>query len=212
MEKITYEELPVLFESVAAVFAEKKDELCDMDAHMGDGDLGLTMNKGFGALPGLLRENGVEGDIGKTLMKGGMKMASTVPSTMGTLMSSGLMGAGKALGSVSELGAKEFSVFFRGFADGVANRGKNKPGERTITDALEPAAAAAEAAAADGGDLKAVIDAAMSGAEQGVEATKDMIPVKGKAAVFADRAKGVPDQGAVAAKYLILGMQNYISK
>ncbi|MCR4908075.1 MAG: dihydroxyacetone kinase subunit L [Lachnospiraceae bacterium] len=212
MDKITYEELPELFESVAAIFAEKKDELCDMDAHMGDGDLGLTMNKGFGALPGLIKENGVEGDIGKTLMKSGMKMASLVPSTMGTLMSSGLMGAGKAMGSVPELGAKELSVFFRGFADGVANRGKNKPGERTITDALEPAALSAEEAFAGGGDLKAVIDGALSGVEKGVEATKDMLPVKGKAAVFADRAKGVPDQGAVAAKYLIQGMHNYISE
>ena len=91
MDKILFEQLPELFESVAAVFADKRDELCDMDAKMGDGDLGLTMDKGYGALPDLIRENAEPGDIGKTLMKAGMKMSSVVPSTMGTLMSSGVI-------------------------------------------------------------------------------------------------------------------------
>ena len=71
MDKILFEQLPELFESVAAVFADKRDELCDMDAKMGDGDLGLTMDKGYGALPDLIRENAEPGDIGKTLMKAG---------------------------------------------------------------------------------------------------------------------------------------------
>ena len=84
MTSITCEQLPALFQGVAAIFAEKKEELCNMDAQMGDGDLGLTMDKGYGALPALLQENMEAGDIGKTLMKGGMKMSSLVPSTMGT--------------------------------------------------------------------------------------------------------------------------------
>ena len=98
MERITCHELPDLFQGAADIFGEKKEELCEMDARMGDGDLGLTMQKGFGALPQLIRDNEAEGDIGKTLMKAGMKMAALVPSTMGTLMSSGIMEGGKAIG------------------------------------------------------------------------------------------------------------------
>ena len=56
MNTITCEQLPALFQGVAAIFAEKKEELCEMDANMGDGDLGLTMDKGYGALPGLLQD------------------------------------------------------------------------------------------------------------------------------------------------------------
>ena len=77
MEKITCEQLPQLFEGVAAIFAEKKEELCNMDAQMGDGDLGLTMHKGYGALPGLLQENTEPSDLGKTMMKAGMKIDAT---------------------------------------------------------------------------------------------------------------------------------------
>ena len=96
MDRITCHELPELFQGAADIFEEKKEELCEMDARMGDGDLGLTMQKGFGALPQLIRDNEAEGDIGKTLMKAGMKMAALVPSTMGTLMSGGIMEGGKA--------------------------------------------------------------------------------------------------------------------
>ena len=211
MEKITFEQLPDLFGGVADIFTEKKDELCEMDAQMGDGDLGLTMHKGYSALPDLIRENAEPGDIGKTLMKSGMKMASVVPSTMGTLMSSGVMEGGKALKGKSEIGPAELSTYLTAFAAGIQKRGKCALGDRTILDAVDAgakkAAAAVEAGAAY---LETVINAAVEGAAEGVEATKEMTPKFGKAAVFAAKAIGTPDQGAVAGKYMIMGLQRYI--
>ena len=211
MEKITFEQLPDLFGGVADIVTEKKDELCEMDAQMGDGDLGLTMHKGYSALPDLIRENAEPGDIGKTLMKSGMKMASVVPSTMGTLMSSGVMEGGKALKGKSEIGPAELSTYLTAFAAGIQKRGKCALGDRTILDAVDAgakkAAAAVEAGAAD---LETVINAAVEGAAEGVEATKEMTPKFGKAAVFAAKAIGTPDQGAVAGKYMIMGLQRYI--
>lgn len=207
MNTITCEQLPALFQGVAAVFAEKKEELCEMDAQMGDGDLGLTMDKGYGALPSLLQENMEVGDVGKTLMKAGMKMSSVVPSTMGTLMSSGIMEGGKALKGKAELGAAELAAYLTAFAAGIQKRGKCQLGDRTILDAVDPAARAAERAAAEGGDLAAVLNAACEGAARGVEATKSMTPKFGKAAVFAAKAAGVPDQGAVAGACMLDGLK-----
>ena len=162
MTTITCDQLPALFEGVAAIFAEKREELCDMDANMGDGD------------------------AGKTLMKAGMKMSSVVPSTMGTLMSSGIMEGGKALKGKAELGPAELSVYLTAFAAGIQKRGKCQPGDRTILDAVSPAAEAAEKAAEAGGDLSAVIAAACEGAA---------------------KAAGVADQGAVAGLYMLQGLQ-----
>lgn len=207
MSMITCEQLPALFQGVASIFAEKKEELCDMDAKMGDGDLGLTMDKGYGALPGLLRENMEAGDAGKTLVKAGMKMSGIVPSTMGTLMSSGIMEGGKALKGKAEIGPQELAVYLTSFAAGIQKRGKCQLGDRTILDAVSPAGEAAQKAAAEGGDLAAVIAAACEGAAQGVEATKSMTPKFGKAAVHAAKAAGVADQGAVAGMYMIQGLK-----
>lgn len=213
MEKITFEQLPDLFGGVADIFTEKKDELCEMDAQMGDGDLGLTMHKGYSALPDLIRENAEPGDIGKTLMKSGMKMASVVPSTMGTLMSSGVMEGGKALKGKSEIGPAELAAYLTAFAAGIQKRGKCALGDRTILDAVDAAAKKAAAAVEAGAaDLDAVINAAVEGATEGVEATKQMTPKFGKAAVFAAKAIGTPDQGAVAGRYMIMGLQSYICK
>lgn len=212
MEKIIFEQIPDLFESVGKLFIEKKEELCEMDARLGDGDLGLTMSKGYGSLPEVMRAegDGAGGDIGKLLMKAGMKMSSMIPSTMGFLMSSGVMEAGKALKGKTELDAAALSTYLTAFAAGIQKRGKCDVGQRTIYDAIAPAAKAAEAAAAEGADLAGIIKAALEAAKNGVEATKDMVPVFGKAAVHSAASVGVPDQGATAGYYKILGFYNYI--
>ncbi len=214
MEKISFEQLPELFASVGALFVEKKEELCEMDARLGDGDLGLTMSKGYAALPDLMRQEaeGAGGDIGKLLMKAGMKMSALVPSTMGFLMSTGVMEGGKALKGRTELDGAGLADYLTGFAAGVQKRGKCQAGQRTIYDAVLPAAqAAAKAVEADpAASLATVIDAAVKAAQDGVEATKTMVPVFGKAAVHAAACEGVPDQGAVAGCYKMVGLSNYI--
>ena len=107
----------------------------------------------FKDIPALLQENMEAGDIGKTLMKGGMKMSSLVPSTMGTLMSSGIMEGGKALKGKDAMGPRELADCLTAFAAGVQKRGKCQPGDRTILDALDAGAQAAAKAAEEGGDL-----------------------------------------------------------
>lgn len=210
IQELKIEDLPQLFEVIAKVFVEKKDELCAMDANMGDGDLGLTMSKGYSAMPDLIKSNIVENNIGKTLFKAGMKMASVVPSTMGTLMASGIMEAGKALNEKDKIDADDLAVFFENFAAGIKKRGKCELGDRTIYDALYFAGERAKEAVAEDKDLLEVAEAALGGAKKGVEATKDMIPKFGKAAVFAAKAKGIADQGAVAGCLMVEGIYLFL--
>ena len=216
MDKILFDQVPDLFASVGDLFVEKKEELCEMDARLGDGDLGLTMSKGYAALPDLMRAEaaGAAGDVGKMLMKAGMKMSSLVPSTMGFLMSTGVMEGGKALKGKTELDGAALADYLVGFAAGVQKRGKCEPGQRTIYDAVLPAAEAAKAAVEKNpaASLNEVIDAAVAAAKGGVAATKTLTPVFGKAAVHAAQCVGVEDQGAVAGYYKMLGLSNYINK
>ena len=80
-------------------------------------------------------------------MKIGMTIARTAPSTMGTLVATGFMSGGKAVGGASALGRKEMAAFFDAFVAGIMQRGKSKPGEKTIVDVLHPAAQAFKEAA-----------------------------------------------------------------
>lgn len=207
--KIYAKDLPKLFAGVRDIFLEKKEELCELDANMGDGDLGLTMSKGFGEMPHLLQENLVEDNIGKSLFLAGSKMASVVPSTMGTLMASGIMEGGKHCNKKEWMEKEEMLDFLHGFYEGVKKRGKCEPGDRTLLDAMYAAYQNAKEHFADCTDCGDVLQLAVEGAKQGVEATMEMLPKFGKAAVFASKAKGIPDQGAVAGLYFLQGLARY---
>ena len=210
MKTIKTNELIQLFQSVADLMKEKKEELSEMDSRLGDGDLGITMSKGFGALPEIFKELNEE-DIGKAIMKSGMKFSSMVPSTMGFLMGSGLLSGGKMLVGKKELDGNGYALFLRGFAEGIIKRGKCVPGDRTILDVIFPAAEAAKKAAENGAELEEVASEAEIAAERGVEATKSMTPKFGKAAVHGDACLGLPDQGACAGLYVIKAMSDYIN-
>lgn len=211
MDKMTAENWKEMFAWIAGTFQDNCEFLCRLDARMGDGDLGLTMKKGYTAAAEAIAAMDTP-FIGKLLLNAGMKMSSAVPSTMGTLMASGLMSAGKVLGDCQELGAAEYVRFLGGFCDGIIKRGHCAPGDRTILDALDAAQQAAAEQMKCTDSLEAVANASLLGAEQGVEATKQMRPKFGKAAIFAANAAGTEDQGAVAGKLLISAMQSYICR
>ena len=78
-----------------------------------------------------------------------------------------------------------------------------------ILDAVDAGAKKAQEACAEGADMGAMLRRAAEGAKEGVKATEDMLPKYGKAAVFSAKAKGVPDQGAVAGQYFLEGLGRY---
>lgn len=213
MEKITVADLPALFEEISHVMQQNKELLTSMDANMGDGDLGLTMTKGFGALPAATKEL-QETDIGKFLVKTGWDLAAKIPSTMGTLMASGLVESGKALFGKEELGASDFVLFFEAFGKGIEKRGKCKPGDRTVLDAIDGAACAArnQISKDPSTALPELLQEAYCGAEQGMKKTSEMLPKFGKAAVFQNKALGVIDQGAMAGKLFVEGIRNFCAQ
>ena len=199
---ITRDDVVRFFEKASDLMAENKDYLIELDANSGDGDLGLTMSKGFSAAKEKVRVS-TDTDLGKLIFSAGSTLASAVPSTMGTLMGSGFLGAGKALKGMESLDAAGFAAFAQGYYEGVQKRGKANPGERTVLDSLKPAADAAKAAADAGcDDVKELAQKTYEAACEGVEATKEMAPVYGKAFVHREKLHGVPDQGAIVGSLL----------
>jgi dihydroxyacetone kinase-like protein len=213
MGNITIEQLPELFEAIGKQFAENAEKLCEMDSKMGDGDLGLTMKKGFGSLPDIIR-NMDEDDLSKKIRNAGMEMTDIVPSTMGMLMGTGVSFGGKALAERKVFDAQGLSLFLEGFSAGIVKRGKCARGERTVLDSIAAAADAAKVKLVSNPEacIEEVCIAALQGAKDGLEATKNMAPKYGKAAVHANIAFGVPDQGATAGLVMIQGIADYILK
>lgn len=200
-----------MFQCIREEIESVKEELGNLDAKLGDGDLGITMTNGFSVLPDYIAGE-TEENIGKLISKAGMKFSSTAPSTMGFLMGTGLMYAGKMLGDKT-LDGNTYGEFLQGLIAGVEKRGKCSAGGRTILDALLPAKEAV-LTAQNGGmtEFRDLAKEAEKGALNGVEATKNMIPKYGKAAVHKAAAAGEPDQGALAAYHVIVGIKKFAEK
>ncbi len=181
-----------------------KQYLIDLDSALGDGDLGLTMTAGFAEALNFVTSS-TENDLGKLTAQMGMAISKKVPSTMGTLVASGFMGAGKSAKGNQLLNGDEFAAYMEAFVAGVMNRGKASAGDRTIVDSLRPAADALKQAVQAGDDLKTALEKAAKAAAAGVEATKQMQPKFGRAVYYGDQVLGKEDQGAVVGKLIFEG-------
>jgi dihydroxyacetone kinase-like protein len=209
-EELRAQDLVALLARLKALMEEKKDFLIDLDSKVGDSDLGLTMSKGFAAAAEAVA--GSTDPAGKLLVRAGMAMAKAAPSTMGTLMATGFMRGGKALEGVEAIGTAEMHRFWAAFLDGVLERGKAKPGEKTVIDALAPMVDAMGRAEAAGAALPAMLVAAATAAAGGVEATKGMIAQRGKAAAFQDKTRGLPDAGATVGLMIVEALRDLVTE
>ncbi|MVB12916.1 PEP-dependent dihydroxyacetone kinase, ADP-binding subunit DhaL [Caprobacter fermentans] len=201
MNVVTRKQLVDFVCEASRLMEEKKEYLIELDAAMGDGDLGLTMSAGFGKASEFVLSS-EETDLGKLLMQAGMVFARTVPSTMGTLIASAFLKAGKGALGKTELTVDGLACFAQDFVCGIMERGKAQRGNRTIVDSLAPAADALQKAAKEGLSVAECCKRAMEGAAKGVEDTKSMLPAFGRAVYFGEKALGRPDQGALVGYYL----------
>lgn len=198
-----------LLDEIQKIMCENRDYLIELDSVVGDGDLGLTMSDGFAAAYQAVL-NSEETDCGKLLYNAGKSMSTAVPSTMGTLMASGLMQAGKKLKGKEELTPMAVSDLFEAYLEGVANRGKAKLGEKTFLDGLAPAVTALKEALLAGTTLKEASMKASKAAEEGFHQTTTMLAVHGRAATRGEASRTLEDPGAAVALLIMKAFEKSI--
>lgn len=202
MERISATEIKHIISTLDSVMTEKKEFLIEIDAKVGDGDLGITMSKGFNAANTAIGDLD-ETDIGQLLAKAGMAIAQAAPSTMGTLVGTGFMKAGKALKGKTEAALNDFAQAMNHFVDGIMQRGKAKPGEKTIVDSLHPAVQVLQKAALEKKSMKEALKLAFNASVEGLENTKNMIPQHGKQVAHREKSKGMEDPGATVGMLIV---------
>ncbi len=207
---ITSADTLALLEHVATDMEGRKDELCALDAAVGDGDQGVTMAIGFRAIrKGLEALKGQ--DIGTILTKCGLTFNGAAASTIGALFASACLRAGREVKGRQEIGLAGVAQMLEAALLGIQERGKAQMGDKTVLDALGPAAAAAREAAQAGTALLDGLRQALAAAEAGVKAT---IPLKskiGRAAWIAERTVGHQDPGATSFYLMFKSAVEYLA-
>jgi len=211
METLTANEIRTIIEGIRQTMEEKKGELIELDSAMGDGDLGLSMTAAFNTATKELSASD-ETDAGKVFARAGMAIAKGAPSTLGTLIATGFMRGGKALGQKTDVGLEELAQFFKSFVQGLMERGKAKPGEKTILDSLHPAARALESAAGQKLSLAEGVTLAYQAALDGLEETKKMKAEHGRAAYYGEKSIGKQDPGATVGMLLVKAFYDFVNE
>jgi phosphoenolpyruvate---glycerone phosphotransferase subunit DhaL len=183
-------------ERAAKRLLEITDLLNQLDGAMGDGDTGVSVAKGAQGVLDHLNANPVGDDLGKWLAGVGMAYNRAAPSTMGALVATGLMRAGKEAMGVTSLDAATLARMMVAANVGIQERGKAKPGDKTLVDALHPAAEAFSNAVNAGSSLEDASDAMLTAARKGRDAAIPLRSMIGRAN-WVGGTEGKVDPGTV---------------
>jgi dihydroxyacetone kinase-like protein len=186
----------------ADMLAENKEYLTELDSAIGDADHGINMNRGFQAI--LKKLPSVQDkDAGTILKTAGMTLVSTVGGAGGPLYGTALMQAGMAVAGKHELTGKDILAALEAALSGVMMRGKSKPGEKTMIEAIDPAVKVLREELNNGAHTADALKKAAAAAEQGMKDTIPMIAKKGRASYLGERSRGHQDPGATSSYLLI---------
>lgn len=179
--------------AAATALEENADELTRLDSLAGDGDLGRTAIRIAEAMREVIATGEV--DSTKLLLECGKRIAMKAPSSCGTLVAIGFLAASKALEEEMNPSHQLASALVAS-VEAISKRGKASPGDRTMLDALAPSAAAASKIE-ESLPFEDYLAGVSKAAEQGMHATREMIPRIGRARALPEQAQGNPDPGAV---------------
>jgi dihydroxyacetone kinase-like protein len=201
----------------AARLHDAAADLTALDQAIGDGDHGINMDRGFSAIVAQLDAGRPDADgdralTGTAAKAAGRTLIRTVGGAAGPLYGTAFIRGGTAIltaeadrppGTVM-VAAVEAAIA------GIAGLGKATTGEKTMLDALVPAATAARAAIDSGADAAAVIGAARDAAQKGAEATIPLLATKGRASYLGERSIGHQDPGATSAALLLAALADVV--
>jgi dihydroxyacetone kinase-like protein len=117
---------------------------------------------------------------------------------MGALLGTALIEAGKEVRGRNQVGLQEVARMVSAAAAGVQERGKAGLGDKTMLDALIPAAEALERSVQEEHSLLEALRRAQFAAEQGAQSTSEMKAAFGRARWLGERTIGHLDPGATA--------------
>ncbi|MBG0829667.1 dihydroxyacetone kinase subunit L [Planomonospora sp. ID67723] len=200
-------------EEAARSVRDRKDELTRLDAAIGDADHGSNLDRGFTEAVKALGDRR-PGTPGAVLALVGNTLIRKVGGASGPLYGTAFREAGKALGEAPEVSAGDLAGALAAGVDAVRRLGSAAEGDKTMVDALAPAAEAlAEAvraapespgaAVAEGRGPAGALEAAAAAALKGAQATIPMQARKGRASYLGPRSVGHQDPGAASAALIV---------
>lgn len=182
-------------QTALAHLEDSAEELRALDAAIGDGDLGITVQSGARAVEVALGKLDESASLSTLLRVSASEFASANPSTFSALIAAGLLAGAKDVEGRTQVGREESLAILVALTNTIMIRGKTALGDKTIVDALHPTIAIMESAHLP---VAGVLSAMIVSVENSIEQSKDWISRKGRAAWVGERTIGHRDGGQTA--------------
>lgn len=187
---------------------EAEPELSEADRRLGDGDHGIGMQRGMEAALAKLEETPEDATVGELFGAVGMAMMSSMGGASGVVFGSLFRSGSKALKESPEAFTSEgLAKLLEVAGETVMKRGGAKPGDKTMLDALVPAAT--KAAELTNLPLSESLDQVAATAEAGRDASAGLIATMGRAKTLGERSVGHPDAGACSVAIILRAMADF---
>ncbi len=204
--QLSLHEVREMIVAVSRGMIASTDRLTQADKAIGDGDHGVGMARGFENV--IQKIEGQEfTSIGHLFKTVGTAILTSAGGAAGAVFGTLFRGAAENAGDRDVLTAALFSHMLFDGLRAVENRGKAKAGDKTMIDALEPAAVESERWTS--APLDEALPAVAEAARLGMEKTREMVAAIGKAKTLGERSLGHPDPGAVSMSLILKFMADY---
>ena len=182
--------------------------LSQADRDLGDGDHGLGMKRGMEAVKAQL-EPMDPSSVEQVFVTTGTAMMTSMGGASGAIFGTVFRAGGKALTGRATFDSEGLALLLESALEGVMKRGGAKPGDKTMIDAVAPAAAKARESIAL--SLTESLKAVAQAAADGTEASKAMIAQFGRAKTLGEACIGFPDAGACSVTIMLSTMRDFVS-
>jgi len=188
--------------ALQAIYQINRKHLTDLDAAIGDADLGINMDRGFTRVVEGLDLNQVS-DVSGLLKTVAMTLIKTVGGAAGPLYGTFFLRASGVCTGKDTLDSDDIVAMLEAGHQGVAQRGRAVLGDKTMLDALVPGIEEMKQQRMKGAGLEKMLMQGVRAARQGMQDTIPMLARKGRASYLGKRSIGHQDPGATSA-YLML--------
>ena len=199
---ITVGEVSAWVRAFAAEMTAQKEALTALDSAIGDGDHGINMDRGMRAVVDKL-DTGEPPDVAAFMKVVGMTLISKVGGAAGPLYGTFFLQFGSSAPPDADLTPQAWAACFAAGVAGVRSRGKAELQDKTMVDALQPAADAVSMALGEGASFADALTRGAERAEDGARATIPLVARKGRASYLGERSAGHQDPGATSSALLV---------
>ena len=194
---ITIDSIKTAATKIAQLMEESADELNAADGLLGDGDLGITMVRGFREI--IEVRDSLPDDVGMALFQCAKAFTKSSGSSYGTLLATGLMSVAKKKKGQQEIQVEEISALLNDALDAMKQRGKAELGDKTVLDVI----AASSQAAKDQSDGSSVLKAINDAVTSTIDEFRSRQSKIGRARIFSEKSIGLDDPGMLAFRKML---------